>query len=232
MVSANTDELKKEVYKLRYQVYCIETGFLNSEDYPDGLEIDDFDQQSVHYLIRHRNSGDYAGTTRLILPDHNNPEKLLPFELHCKIDNVSMMQPINRRYLGEVSRLCVSKAFKKRKNEAQTLAGINAAWQPDNFTANERRSFPHIAIGLAACFIKASYENDIFYLFGAMEPSFFRFVSLMGINLIKMGPLVDYHGDRGPAAIKITDLLNSVAEKNLDMWNLLTNNGQIKFTHT
>ena len=57
MVPATSDELKNEVYKLRYQVYCIETQFLNSEHYPDDLEFDEFDQQSVHYLIRHRKSG-------------------------------------------------------------------------------------------------------------------------------------------------------------------------------
>jgi N-acyl amino acid synthase of PEP-CTERM/exosortase system len=225
MVPATSDELKNEVYKLRYQVYCTETEFLNSEHYPDCLESDEFDQQSVHYLIRHRKSGDYAATTRLILPDANNPERLFPIELNSEIDNVAVMQPINRRHLGEVSRFCVSKAFKKRKNEANTLAGIDADWQSDYFTLTERRTFPHIAIALIACFIKASYENDIHYLFACMEPAFFRFVSPLGINLIKIGPLADYHGERWPAAIKITDLLDCVAEKNLDIWNLLTNKG-------
>ena len=35
----------------------------------------------------------------------------------------------------------------------------------------------------------------------------------------------DYHGERWPAVIKITDMLDGVAEKNLDIWNLLTNKG-------
>ncbi len=118
--------------------------FLNSEHYPDDLEFDDFDQHSVHYLIRHRKSGDYAATTRLILPDANNPEKLFPLELHCEIDNFAVMQPINRKHLGEVSRFCVSKAFKKRKNEAHTLAAIGSDWQ-DYFTPDEQRTFPHIS---------------------------------------------------------------------------------------
>lgn len=231
MVPAISDELKNEVYKLRYQVYCTETQFLNFEHYPEGLEFDEFDQQSVHYLIRHRKSGDFAATTRLILPDANNPEKLFPVEIHCKIDNGAVMQGLNRSYLGEISRFCVSKDFKKRKNEAYTLAGVNVNWCPDYFTLGERRSFPHIAIALIACFIKASYENDIHYLFACMEPSFFRFVSPLGINLTKIGPLVDYHGERWPAAIKIADLLDCVAKKNLDIWKLLTNNGRMKFTH-
>jgi len=226
MVPATSDALKNEVYKLRYQVYCIETGFLNSEHYPDRLEFDEFDQQSIHYLIRHRKSGEYAATTRLILPDTNNPEKLFPAELHCKIDNIAAMQPINRIHLGEVSRFCVSKTFKKRKNEAHTLAGIDEEW-PNYFTLDERRTFPHIAIALITCFIKASHENDIHYLYAIMEPAFFRFVSPLGINLVKIGPLAqgNYQGERCPVAIKITDLLDCVAEKKPDIWNLLTNKG-------
>lgn len=224
MIPAISDDLKMEVYRLRYQVYCIENKFLNSEHYPDDLEFDDFDQCSIHYLIRHRQSGDYAATTRLILPDVNHPEKLFPLEHHCKIDNVAVMQSINRGHLGEVSRFCVSKAFKKRKNEAHTLEGIGSDWQ-DNFTLDERRAFPHITLALIACFIKASYESDIHYLYATMEPSLFRFVSALGINFIKIGPLVDYHGERRPGVIKISNMLDGVAEKNLDIWNLLTNKG-------
>jgi N-acyl amino acid synthase of PEP-CTERM/exosortase system len=224
IVPATSDELKKEVYKLRYQVYCIETKFENPEHYPDGLEFDEFDQQSVHYLIRHRKSGEYAATTRLILPDANNPEKLFPVELHCEIDNIAVMQPINRIHLGEVSRFCVSKTFKKTKNEAHTIAGIDEEW-PDYFTLDERRTFPHISLALMVCVIKASYENDIYYTYAAMEPALLRFLTTLGINLIKIGPLGDYHGERWPTMLKATDLQDNVTEKNMDIWDLLTNKG-------
>jgi N-acyl amino acid synthase of PEP-CTERM/exosortase system len=224
MIPAISDELKNEVYKLRFLVYCIENEFLNSEDYSNNLEFDEFDQQSVHYLIRHRKSGDYAATTRLILPDANNLEKLFPLELHCEIDNFAIMRSINRKHLGEASRLCVSKTFKKRKNDANTLTSIGSDWQ-DYFTLNERRTFPHISFALIACIIKACHDNNINYFFGTLEPAWFRFLSASGINFTKIGPLADYHGARWPGLIKVTDLLDGVAEKNLEIWNLLTNKG-------
>ncbi|WP_340121684.1 PEP-CTERM/exosortase system-associated acyltransferase [Methylobacter svalbardensis] len=224
MVPAISDELKHEVYKLRYQVFCIENEVFNSEHYPDDLEFDDYDRRSVHYLIRHRKSGEYAATTRLILPAANNPEKLFPLELHCEIDNFAVLQPINRKHLGEVSRFGVSKAFKKRKNEAHTLAVI-ASDQQDHFTLAERRTFSYIALALMACHIKACYENDIHYLYAGAELSLLRFVSALGIHFTRIGPLADFHGKRWPSVIKITDLLDGVAEKNLDIWNLLTNKG-------
>ena len=203
IIPAVSDELKNEVYKLRYQVYCIETGYLNAQDYPDGLEIDEFDQRSAHYLIRHRKSGDYAATTRLILPDANNPEKLFPLEQLCKIDNDAVMQPIDRKRLGEVSRFCVSKSFKKRKNEANSITPL-CSNPLDYFTENERRVFPYFSLALMACCIKASYENDIHYLYVITEPPWIRYLSALGINLIIIGPLAagNYYGKRCPIQAK------------------------------
>ncbi len=227
MIPATSNELKNEVYKLRYQVFCVENEIFNSENYPNNLEFDDHDQRSVHYLIRYRKTGEYAATTRLILPDANNPQRSFPLEEYCEINNLTAVQPINRLHLGEVSRFCVSESFKRRKTDDNTLAAINCDWQYYS-KQKERRSFPHIiTIALIACCIKASHENDIHHLYGTLEPQWFRFLSISGINFIKIGPLVDYHGQRWPAVIKITDLIDSVAEKDPDIWDLLTNKGTI-----
>jgi N-acyl amino acid synthase of PEP-CTERM/exosortase system len=225
MIPTTSDELKNEAYKLRYQVFCIENQIFNHEDYPDNLEFDDYDQQSVQYLIRHRESGNYAATTRLILPNANKPENLFPLELYCEINNFAVMQPIDRKHLAEVSRFCVSEVFKRRTNDSNSLTAISSR-TPDYFTHDERRTFPHIiTFALIACCIKASHENDIHFLYGTLEPSWLRFLSSTGINFTKIGPMVNFHGDRWPAVIKITDLLDGVAEKNLAIWNLLTNKG-------
>lgn len=225
MVPADTDALKNEVYKLRYQVFCIENNVFNAEHYPDGLEFDEFEQRSVHYLIRHRKTGAYAATTRLILPDADDPEKLFPLELHCKINNVELVRPLSRKNLAEISRFCVSKEFKKRKNEANTIAGIDSNWRSDNFTLDERRTFPHISLALMICVIRASYENDIHYAYAGMESAFLRFLTVLGINFIKIGPSADYFGERWPTLIKATDMHENAAEINQEIWNLLTNYG-------
>ncbi|MFN3920736.1 MAG: GNAT family N-acyltransferase, partial [Methylohalobius sp.] len=91
LVHATTEALKREVYKLRFQVYCLETGFERKEDcqvfYENGqevyLETDSYDCRSDHYLIRHNRSGLYAATVRLVLPDPGNPQALFPIEEHC-----------------------------------------------------------------------------------------------------------------------------------------------------
>jgi len=227
MVPAISDDLKKEAYKLRYQVYCIETGFESLEQYPDGLESDEFDNSSIHYLIRHRKSNIYAATTRLILPDLNKPEKQFPIELHSQIDNFGALKNMQRTNLAEVSRFCVSKEFKRRKKEYGTLTGIGPDSDND-FSDYERRIFPHITIALIACLVKMSKENNIYYWYAVMEPALLRFLSGLGIYFDNIGPLTDYHGKRQPCVIKVADLLSGVFNKNLDLWDMLANEALIR----
>jgi N-acyl amino acid synthase of PEP-CTERM/exosortase system len=224
IVPAYSDDLKNEVYKLRYQVYCIETGFENPAQYDDNLEVDDYDDSSIHCLIQHRRSKIYAATTRLILPNVNNPEKKFPIELHSQIDNFDVLNHIPRTNLAEVSRFCVSKEFKRRKKEYGMLSGIGQ--DSDNtFTDDERRIFPHITIALITCLIKMSNENNIYYWYAVMEPALLRFLSGLGIYFIHIGPLSDYHGKRQPCVVKVIDLLEGVFKKSPDIWEMLTNEG-------
>ena len=58
IIDANSPELLREVFRLRYQVLCVEQrapGFEPS-NYPDGLESDQYDRHSSHILLRHRPS--------------------------------------------------------------------------------------------------------------------------------------------------------------------------------
>lgn len=225
MVPANTGRLRQEVYRLRYQVYCIETGFEDPARHPLQLEYDEFDDDSIHYLIRHKRSNTYAATTRLILPNAENPLQAFPIELHSQIDNQAALENVPRLKLGEVSRFCVSKEFKRRKKEIGTLAGISADTE-DHFTEDERRSFPHITLALIACLVKISAKHDIEYWYAVMEPALLRFLSALGIHFTQIGPLTDYHGKRQPGIIRVGDLLDGVAEKNYEIWQMLTFRGQ------
>ena len=226
MVPAISDSLKNEVYKLRYQVYCIENNFLNPDDYPNDLEIDDYDQHSVHYLIRHRKNGNFMATTRLILPDTTNLKKPFPFEIYSQIDNINIFKTIPRQNMAELSRFCVSKDFRRRKNEQYLLTTIDADSRT-SFSQYEQRSSSHLTLALFACAIKISSENNIQYWYAIMEPALKRLVSTLGINFAGIGPLVDYHGIRQPCMIKVDNLLDSVAKKNFDYWKMLTLNGQL-----
>lgn len=231
MIPASTDELRNEVYKLRYQVYSTEngdkTGFNNFIDHSDGIEFDEYDSHSSHYLIRHREHGIYMATTRLILPSASNPEQLFPIEKHSQIDDVDLLKTMPRHNLAELSRFCVSKEFRRRKNE-QYLLITNDAESMIAYDQEEKRVSSHLTLALFACAIRMSYENNIHYWYAFMEPALMRVISALGIHFIGIGPLVNFYGMRKPCVIKIDDLLDGVAKKDLNYWNFLTNNGQFR----
>ncbi len=224
IISADTDPLKEKVFRLRYQVYCTETKFEQSNDFPDQLESDCFDTHSVHSLIRHRRTDHYAATTRLILPFSDQSYHQFPMELNTQINKTDIIADIPRQNLAEASRFCVSKEFKKRKiDNPDTLTGMSDAWLRQQ--QKERRTYPHITIALFSCLIRMSFENDIKYWYAVMEPALIRYFKTLGIHFVGIGPLTDYHGSRMPCFIKVTDLLNGVYEKNPAIWFMMSNKG-------
>ncbi|HSD85123.1 MAG TPA: PEP-CTERM/exosortase system-associated acyltransferase, partial [Anaerolineae bacterium] len=226
MVPATTESLKLAVYRLRYQVFCLETGFEDKDCFPGKLEMDEYDRRSEHYLIRHRQSGVYAATTRIILPDTKNPESLFPIERHCSLTTSHLLEHIPRECLGEVSRFCVSGFFKRRPGEKGTLAGIGPQkHQYYHSTEEERRCWPHITLALIACLNRINLTHVTTHLYALMEPSLVRMLNSIGITFLPIGPLTDYHGIRQPCIIKVPDYLEKVKEKNFHVWEMLTDCG-------
>lgn len=220
MIPASSNELKQEVYKLRYQIYCLEKGFLSPSI--EGMEYDEYDAHSSHYLIRHRESGSYMATTRLILPDTKYPEKLLPLETYSQIDNTELLKTIPRSNLAELSRFCVSKQFRRRANEKNLLVTNDV--DESYLARREKGSSAHLTLALFACAIKMSSEHNIHYWCAIIEPALKRVFSTLGIYFVEVGPLMTsthYYGMRTPCIIKVDDLLRDVAEKNLDYWSML-----------
>ena len=67
VVEANTPALINEAQALRYQVYCLERSFEDGERFIDGRERDEFDDHSVHSVVRCRSSQQFVGVVRLVL---------------------------------------------------------------------------------------------------------------------------------------------------------------------
>ena len=95
---------------MRYEVYCQECGFLPVSDYPDGLEIDEFDGHSIHFAAFA--DGNVIGTSRLV----KNSELGYPLNEHCKEISINESELLKDR-LVEVSRLALRKSFRRRKED-------------------------------------------------------------------------------------------------------------------
>lgn len=198
VVFADTDALREQVFRLRYAVYCAELGWENPDNFPDGLERDAYDPFALHCLLRHRPSDRLAGTVRLITVDPGAADAPLAFEVACRghLDTrlIDAAAP-DRRSTGEISRLAVISDFRRRAGERQLPAPL-----PDgrDFSGEERRIFPHLALGLYLAAASMGLLEGLHSVFVMMEERLARRLKHYGIVFEQVGDVIDYHGRRGP----------------------------------
>ena len=233
LVHADTDELRREVYQLRYQVYVIETGFEKEKDcvcvdIAGGGRIcweeDVFDQRSDHYLVRHRRTGVNAATARLILPDRDALDSPFPIEMHCPLD-FPVGDRGTRSALGEISRFAVSKVFKRRIGESGSVAGVSENLDM-YFEEHERRVLPHISLGLFAAVMRMAHEHGVSHCYAVMEPALLRLLGRFGVIFNRIGPDVEYHGLRIPCLGTMEEALPNIQRVCPPVWELITNRGE------
>lgn len=233
LTHADTDELRRQVYLLRYQVYVLETGFETVDDCicidvaadrQVCWEEDEFDVRSDHYLVRHRRTGVYAATARLILPDRAAIEAPFPIEQHCPLDH-PVRTPSDRVRTGEISRFAVSKVFERRIGEAGTLAGV-AENVEMYFEDDERRVLPHISLGLLAAVMHMAHAHGITHCYAVMEPALRRLLGRFGVIFNRIGPDVEYHGRRVPCLGTMDESLPNIQKVCRPVWDLITHQGE------
>ncbi len=218
IVKAVSPSLIDEAYKLRYQVYCEEKGYEDATRYPDGREIDEYDNRAVHSLVRHRHSGIYVGVVRLVLPQLSGVDCMLPTEEHCGL-NLAESHPrlakLSRYSVGEISRFSVSKVFRRRIAEEGLIWGVcqdGESYNSNFFPGYDRRHLPMITLGLISAVFSMAAEHGLEYCYAAMEPTLLRLLKRFGINFQALSMPVDYHGMRVPAVIQAKDIFKAMHE--------------------
>jgi len=207
---AKTDLLKQEVYKLRYQVYCEELHF--EETNTHHIEQDEFDARSIHCFIRHVSSGTLAGTLRMIAT--RNSDELLPMEKFCpQAITDEHLRPRNflPHQICEISRLAVPLAFRKRLVD-QFPGGATGAINELTFSTQELRFFPYIAICLYLSAIALCHKNRIHHVFVMMEPRLARSLNFVGIHFTQIGEPVEYHGKRAAYYVDVRELRKTLSK--------------------
>ncbi|MFZ3236332.1 MAG: PEP-CTERM/exosortase system-associated acyltransferase [Stellaceae bacterium] len=206
VLRADTPDRLDAAYRLRYQVYCVENRFEDRERCPDGREVDDDDDRSVHTLLVHRRSGAAIGAARLILPRPQSGRPL-PIERLAHPGARALLQRLRHHRTAEVSRFAVSKEFRRRRGEDQHAdVGFSCPAAADGA---ERRLLPHITFGLVRGILGLCLEYEIRFLAAVMEPALLRLLSRLGLDFEAVGPLVEHHGLRQPCLADIDALLRS-----------------------
>ncbi|MCO6426768.1 PEP-CTERM/exosortase system-associated acyltransferase [Nitrosomonas communis] len=225
VVFADTPSLLENVFNLRYRILCIENKYPNVDatSYPDELERDEYDDRSLHLLLRHRPSNTFVGTTRLICSNSSDIEQKFPVELHTQFYPAYADLNVPRKQAVEISRFGILSDFFRRKNDLDFT--VNKI--PRQSDVGRRRRFPHPMLGLAIGIIQLCAKYDIYHLFSAMDPALNRLFSFYGMQFNPIGPIVDYYGERRPYYVCLLDVLERLHANHHDIWELATDNGRI-----
>ena len=226
---ADTEQLRRDAFRLRYRVYCEERKFERSEYFPDQLESDKFDDASVHAVVRHRATGIVVGAVRLILRQPANPQNLLPLERACGglLDRDQLRKFDSCMHsVAEVSRFAVSKSAVVEVTE-RSEAGSSAKFSDDGVQdllgGNPFRS---IALGLISALFQMSAACGIDHWYALMEPALARHLSRLGLHFTRVGPLVNHRGKRQPMLASLWHLRQDILDQNPELHELIEFNGE------
>lgn len=229
IIDADSPELLRAVFRLRYQVYCIEQrapGF-EASNYPEGMESDGYDRHSAHMLLRHRPSAEFIGTARLILNDPLAPTKLFPTEAHTQLDPTLINAArLPRQHMAEISRLVIIRQFSRRRNEL--LPALQRGAVVEQWVPTRQRRFPHPMLALVVGIIRTAVKNKTTHLLSVMEPALNRLLGLYGLELDAVGPIIEHHGQRQPYYVDLIKVLDRMHQNHTQFWELITDYGRIQ----
>ncbi len=211
LVIASEEDDVKTCFKARHEVYCDELGF--EEKRKSKMEFDEFDEYSLSCYIKHRASGECAGTIRLVMPQHAG--QLLPLESSCP-DAIRLAEhspsKFPRHSICEVSRLAIPKRFRRRAAD-EHLSPIGGSPNRKNATMDKQlsRNFPYLSLALYFFAATICILRDIDNVYMMMEPRLARSLKFLGVRFDQLGHEVDYHGKRAAFLISPDDFVSQVS---------------------
>jgi N-acyl amino acid synthase of PEP-CTERM/exosortase system len=190
-------EAAREIHhQVRYKVYCLEEGFEDQGNFDNYEERDEWDDHSVHFTVRARDTKEWIAAMRLIV---RGPDGL-PIEQLCSIDPIAASIG---EATAEISRLCIVDNYRRekhtdaasQKNAPPRLYSVKDTPSP---SMSERRHKSEIMLGLLRAAVDYSYEHKISNWFFLTTPALARLINRLCIQLIKVGSPVHHRGERYP----------------------------------
>jgi len=206
---AVSNALKEEAFKIRHNVYCEELAYESVKE--GGQEKDEFDDQSIFSLIKHKPSNTFTSCVRVVKIQKEG--QLLPIEKFClkSITNKKLHPSrFNRKEIWEISRLAVKADFRRRKTD-KFKGSATGVIQESSYSELELRCFPFIAIGLYMAAANMAIETGIKHVYVMMEPRLARSMKFVGIKFQQLGEPIDYHGLRAPYYINPEIFLSNLS---------------------
>jgi len=200
VIARNSTQLA-DAYRIRHQVYCVERGYETSAN---GLETDAFDQFSQHVLLLRRTTREVVGTVRVVLPSQSpdTGDHTMPMQQVC---DPAVLRSLPLHCTGEISRFALS----KDRRDGAGHAGV------------------FMRLGLMQGIVRISQEAGLTHWCAIMERSLIRLLQSTAIYFAPIGPAVEYHGLRQPAAASISATLERIRREATPVFNYVTADGAL-----
>ncbi|HJU17371.1 MAG TPA: PEP-CTERM/exosortase system-associated acyltransferase [Stellaceae bacterium] len=220
VLKADTPNLLDQVYRLRYQLFCVENPIFDPAEHLDERERDEYDERSAHILLVHRDSGAAIGTARLILPRRGDRSGPLLIQRLLAPGDRKILEHLPPRRTAEISRFAIGKELRRhwRSKSAHRTAFPD---MPRELQASERLLMRYITFGLLRGILDACMEHTILYLAAVMEPTLIRALVWLGIDFEPVGGRIDYYGVRQPCVVRLADLVERSRGRRTPLWQYL-----------
>ncbi len=207
---ADTTEAKRKHYQIRYQVYCDEMGFEDKTRFLNDEEWDQWDKSSVHFIVRHKYTGQWVGAMRLVSPE----KKLLPLSDHCVLNDAQgQAAQINNSHV-ELSRLCLIKEIRRRSSDTNPPYGVGFGEKGHGHSGeniemlySDRRINLSIIWGLFRAAADYSKLNNIDSWYFLTNKALARIIGREGFTLHSAGEPCELAGKRFPFKMKLDEIL-------------------------
>jgi N-acyl amino acid synthase of PEP-CTERM/exosortase system len=234
IVRAETEEQAEEVFRLRYQVYCKENGYIDPKITMRELERDIYDRHSLHCLLIHRKSGRPVGTARVVLPRQDKPLRSFPLQSVC--DHPLLYDEEKLQNICEISRLCMSKAFRQREADGSILpAYTEADWEKrpakDEQIVYFRRMIPYAPLGLIMGAFELAIDAGITDCFCVMDKTQLEAMEKIGLTYEPLGKPINFHGLQQPVLMNIGEVLQVMKQENEPCWDIVSDYGRLDAKH-
>jgi len=213
---ADTPESREMHYRIRYKVYCEEMEYENKNDFSHAQEYDHWDDHSAHFIVKHKESGEWVGAMRLIFQYNQN----LPIQQHVILnDNI---RNTKSGLSVELSRLCVLKEMRRGRRVTYPMDGIPAEHPEIKESNTMKISMLHnqhlisrqIIWGLLHAASAYCYDQNITNWYFLTTNAIAKLLRKGGLNLLNIGDACYHRGKRYPFKMSVAETYHSQVWQN------------------
>lgn len=228
IVKADTPELLEDIFRLRYDVYCKENGYINATFHHGGMECDSYDALADHFALIHIETNDTIGTARVVYKDASK-QGGFPMQTHC--DHPFIHDEKNVKQLCQISRFCMHKDFRRRDGDGTLLPRYTAPENKKGIHHGEmvylRRSIPYAPLGLFMAAFDAALDNGVRDCLLNIEQSQLQAFNQMGLSYHTLGPITYPHGAMQPVVFNMKNLMDTLLIDNPPCWDIISDRGRL-----